>query len=149
MQVFEPTTLRSFLERLFALTTKLYESTLVRSKINSVSFYWSLHQLLSHLPVVITQGFKSRFTLIWTIQDMPQYLYHQLVFAVSFLSQMQSYPASKCQRFGKLSRPRGPEIAYMDSIQMLPYTTPPACRLRKTSKSPTFEECSVKGCVGR
>ncbi|XP_011610637.2 perilipin-2-like isoform X2 [Takifugu rubripes] len=117
-QGFEVTTLTSVPERLLALAAKLYKRML---------------------------GFeKSQFALIWTIQEMPQYLHHQLVSAIIFISQMENYPPSRCQRSRKPSRPCGPDIAYMDSIQMLPDTTPPTGGLRTKS-----EECSVKGCVDR
>lgn len=108
-----------------------------------ISLYGSLHQLL------VSQGFeKSRFVLIWTIHEMPQYLHHQLVSAIIFLSQMQSSPTSRRQRSRKLSRPCGPDIAYTDSIQMLPDTAPLTGGLK--TKSPIFEkECGVKGCVDR
>ncbi|TNM86173.1 hypothetical protein fugu_008444 [Takifugu bimaculatus] len=117
-QGFEVTTLTSFPERLLALAAKLYKRML---------------------------GFeKSQLALIWTIQEMPQYLHHQLVSAIIFISQMENDPPSRCQRSRKPSRPCGPDIAYMDSIQMLPDTTPPTGGLRTKS-----EECSVKGCVDR
>lgn len=148
VQGFEVTTLTGFPKRLFVLAAKLYKRMLVRSrthcvvdlmKLRSISLYWSLHQPL------LSQGFEgSRFALIWTIQEMPQYLHHQLVSAIIFLSQMQSFPTSRCQKSRKPNRPRGPDIAYMDSIQMLPDTG------GLKTKSPTFEkECGVKGSVDR
>lgn len=79
---------------------------------------------------------------------MPQYLHHQLVSAIIFISQMQDFPTSRCQGSRKPSRACGPDIAYMDSIQTLPDTVPLTGGLK--TKSPTFEkECSVKGCVDR
>lgn len=144
VQGFEVTMLSSFPQRLFALAAKLYKRMLVRYRVHCVE----LMELHSHFTFLVSQGFKSQFALIWTIQEMPQYLRHQLVTAIIFISQMQNCLTSRCQRSRKPSRPCGPDVAYMDSIQMLPDTTPPIGGLK--TKSHAFEkECSVKGCVDR
>ncbi|XP_056890398.1 perilipin-2-like isoform X4 [Takifugu flavidus] len=84
------------------------------------------------------QGFE-----VTTLTSVPERL---LALAAKLYKRMlmENYPPSRCQRSRKPSRPCGPDIAYMDSIQMLPDTTPPTGGLRTKS-----EECSVKGCVDR
>lgn len=153
MQGFEVAT-HSFLERLFALAATLYKRMLVRMLVETdgaALTHWRLHLLglCPNLSLLVFQSLeKSQVALIWTIQEMPEYLHHQLVSTIIFLSRMPSFTSTR-QGSRKLSRPCGPNIAYMDSIQTRPYTTTPAGGRRKT-KSPTFEkECSIKGCVGR
>ncbi|XP_070768685.1 perilipin-2-like [Enoplosus armatus] len=141
LESFEAATLgRSYPVRLVSLAAKLCRRTyhMVGSKMQSV-------QVMENLQT-------SWLTLAWSIEELPQYVQHQLVSLFLLISQMYYLSCPPSQRQpdkDKRCLNAAETSTQKDVVQVHPQATA-TCRKRKTTKMSVFDHgCNVKGCVSR
>ncbi|XP_050926556.1 perilipin-2 isoform X1 [Lates calcarifer] len=150
---FEAATLRRrYPVRLVSLTVKLCRRTynMVEAKMHSVQ----VMETLSRSSALVQDLQGAWLTLAWSLQGLPQYLQHQAVSVLFFLSQMYnlSHSPSEQNESGQvrsnLNAAQVPSPS-KDVVQVHSQATP-SFRIRKPAKVPAFDNgCNVKGCVRR
>ncbi|XP_042341432.1 perilipin-2-like [Plectropomus leopardus] len=145
---FEAATLRrKYPVRLVSLATKLCRRTYhVMQSVQDMSNLSRPSDLVQDLQ-------SSWMTLAWSIQMLPQYLQHQLISALFFISQMYNLgcPPPHHRLYQDRSSLNAAETpsTQNDALQVAPPATP-AFRTRRPTKIPAFDNgCNVKGCVSR
>ncbi|MED6267848.1 hypothetical protein CHARACLAT_016206 [Characodon lateralis] len=138
----------SYPGRVMKLTAKVCRRTYhtLGSRIHSVQIMGSL----SRSATLVQDLQTSCRTLVWSLQELPQYLQHQAVSVFFFISQMYnlSCPSSRQKQTRSSSRVRAPEASSLSTEQAHPQNMP-AFRMRPTGTSVFDNGCIVKGRVRR
>uniref|UniRef100_UPI0037E8D3AE perilipin-2-like isoform X2 n=1 Tax=Semicossyphus pulcher TaxID=241346 RepID=UPI0037E8D3AE len=137
---------RSYHTRLISLAARLCRRTyhIVGSKIQSVQ----MMENLSRSPGLVQDLQTCWLTLATNIQELPQYLQHQLVSLFFFFSQIYnlSCPPAQHQQSNQERACLNGTSTHKDVVLVHPQATPSRRGRRQTKMSPFEIGCNVKGC---
>ncbi|XP_037530842.1 perilipin-2 [Nematolebias whitei] len=133
---------RSYPVRMIQLTAKLCRRTChtVGSKIQSVQVWESL----SRSTVLVQDLPNNCRTLVWSLQGLPQYLQHQGVSALFFITQMYNLRSPS-----QPERLKGRNELQISNKEQVRLQSAPALRTRPSRTSVLENGCNVKECVKR
>ncbi|XP_056228199.1 perilipin-2-like isoform X1 [Seriola aureovittata] len=143
---------RSYTVRLVSLSAKLCRRTYYKAgaKMHSVQIVETLSRSSALVPDLQT----TWLTMTRNLRDLPQYLQHQAVSVLFFISQMYNLsclPSEQNQSSQVIDHLNASEVfsPHKDVVQVQPHAKP-TCQLRRPIKTSAFDNgCNVKGCVRR